>query len=34
MHWGHAISRDLIHWDEQKLRCIPIAWGRSFREVQ
>lgn len=27
MHWGHAISRDLVHWREQPIALYPHAYG-------
>ncbi len=30
MHWGHATSRDLIHWDEQSIALYPDERGMIF----
>ena len=30
MHWGHAISKDLIHWEEQPIAFYPDANGAMF----
>lgn len=30
MHWGHAISNDLIHWDEQDSALFPDDMGTMF----
>lgn len=30
MHWGHAISKDLIHWDEQPIALYPDSLGWIF----
>lgn len=30
MHWGHAISKDLIHWDEQAIALYPDSLGWIF----
>ena len=27
MHWGHAISKDLLHWKEQPTALYPREWG-------
>ena len=27
MHWGHAVSRDLVHWTEQPIALYPKEYG-------
>jgi fructan beta-fructosidase len=29
-HWGHAITRDLVHWEEQAIALYPDALGEMF----
>ena len=30
MHWGHAISNDLVHWDHQPIALYPDSLGYIF----
>src|SRR5258705_3210800 len=30
MHWGHAISTDLVHWKEQPIALYPDKLGYIF----
>ena len=30
MHWGHAVSTDLIHWEEREIALFPDKTGAMF----
>ena len=30
MHWGHAISSDLLHWEEQDVKLFPDEYGTEY----
>src|SRR5207253_2681542 len=30
MHWGHAISKDLVHWEHQPIALYPDTLGYIF----
>ena len=30
MHWGHTVSKDLIHWEDQPIAFYPDEYGAMF----
>jgi len=30
MHWGHAVSKDLIHWEEKEIALYPDEFGTMY----
>ncbi len=33
MHWGHATSTDLVHWEQQSIALYPDSLGYIFSAV-
>ena len=33
MHWGHATSKDMVHWEEHPIALYPDEMGYIFSEV-
>jgi len=27
MHWGHAVSKDMVHWEEEPIAIYPLKFG-------
>ncbi|NJM25151.1 MAG: hypothetical protein HC859_06265 [Bacteroidia bacterium] len=34
MHWGHAISTDLVHWKHMQVALYPDSLGYIFQEAR
>ncbi len=33
MNWGHAVSTDLLNWQDMPIALSQIIWGQYFQEV-